>query len=141
MNIALIDTDVYSALFIDPSKAGKRGMPVDLWRRLLAGYQVLISFQTQVELESGFRIANWGPARVEAAMSRIEKMPTIQADAEVLRAYVDLTVQCRQKGHALQAKNHNADRWVAASAVAKQVPLLSGDGIYDDAPGLVLLAD
>lgn len=139
MNIVLLDTDVYSALFIDSSKAKKKGMPVDLWRQLLAGYQVLISFQTQVELESGFRIANWGPARVEAAMSRIERTPTVQADPEVLRAYVNLTVQCRQEGHALQAKIHNADRWVAASAIAKQVPLLSGDGIYNDTPELVLL--
>jgi len=42
---------------------------------------------------------------------------------------------------ALHAKIHTADRWVAACAVAKGLPLLSGDGIYQGAPGVSLLTE
>lgn len=38
-----------------------------------------------------------------------------------------------------RAEHHAADRWVAASAMAKGATLLAGDGIYRGAPGLNLL--
>lgn len=55
-------------------------------------------------------------------------------DMEVLDAFVNLTVGCRAVGHALHAKDHTGDRWIAACAIAKDLPLLSGDAIYEDAP-------
>jgi len=48
-------------------------------------------------------------------------------------------VSCRRAGHGLQNPAHAADRWVAACAVAKELPLFGRDGIYRDAPGLRLL--
>lgn len=64
---------------------------------------------------------------------------TISMDMKVLDAFVNLTVGCRTVGHALHAKDHTGDRWIAACAIAKGLPLLSGDGIYEDAPLLELL--
>jgi hypothetical protein len=43
--------------------------------------------------------------------------------------------------HALAAKHHNADLWIAASAMGIDAALLSGDGIFHKVPvqGLTLL--
>jgi len=139
----VVDTDVYSALYADPERATRRGLPVDSWHDSLAGMQVLISFQTRAEVLAGLRTGNWGDARLRAALAKLDASPTIPADRDVVDAYAELTSQCKRAGHALHAlhaKIHTADRWVAASAVAKDLPLLSGDGIYRGAPGLTLLA-
>ena len=63
------------------------------------------------------------------------------ADREVIDSYAELSSLCRRVGHPLHDKVHTADRWVAASAVAKGLPLLGGDGIYRGAPGLSLLME
>lgn len=40
------------------------------------------------------------------------------------------------RGHALGQKIHEADRWVAATALALELDLVAGDRIFDDVPGL-----
>lgn len=44
---ALVDTDVFSALYVDPERSARRGMPVETWRSALTGIRVVISFQTR----------------------------------------------------------------------------------------------
>ncbi len=41
-------------------------------------------------------------------------------------------------GHALSQREHNADRWIAATALRLGIPLVSNDGIFRDIPGLLL---
>lgn len=41
-------------------------------------------------------------------------------------------------GHALGQKVHEADRWIAATALALGVGLISGDAVFDKVPGLVV---
>ncbi|WIA99420.1 PIN domain-containing protein [Curtobacterium sp. MCBA15_012] len=135
----VIDTDVYSHVIVSPEAAAARGVPVDDWRRALAGRPVLLSFQTRAELISGFRAARWGERRFGEALRSLEAYPTIGVDTEVLSSFVDLTIACRASGHALHSKVHTADRWVAACAIAKKLPLLAADRIYASAPGLDLL--
>jgi predicted nucleic acid-binding protein len=137
----VIDTDVYSALITDPERAARRGLPVLSWQDALVGARLLISFQTRAEVLAGLRAGNWSDTRQHAALARLATAPTIPADGEVLDAYAELTSLCRRAGHALHDKVHTADRWVAACAVAKGLPLLSGDGIYRGAPGLSLLLE
>ena len=50
---------------------------------------------------------------------------------EVTDAYVDLRTWCVRNGHGLGAKDHEADRWVAAVALAANLPLASEDTIFD----------
>jgi predicted nucleic acid-binding protein len=57
----------------------------------------------------------------------------------VIDAFATLTAGCRGNGHALAQKVHTGDRWVAASATAHGLPLLSGDRIYRGVPGLALV--
>ena len=137
----VVDTDVYSALYTDPGRAERRGLPVTKWLEALAGDRVLISFQTRAEVLAGLRAGNWGETRRQIAMAKLDAVPTIPADREVIDSYAELTSLCRRAGHAMHDKIHTADRWVAACAVAKGLPLLTGDGIYQDAPGLSLLLE
>ena len=64
-------------------------------------------------------------------------MPPIK---EVTDAYVDLRTWCVRTGHGLGAKDHEADRWVAAVAIAAKLSLATEDSIFDDVPN-VQLAD
>lgn len=137
----VLDTDVYSALYTDPERAERRGLPVTTWLEALAGDRVLISFQTRAEVLAGLRAGTWGDSRRQTALAKLDAAPTIPADHEVIDSYAELTALCRRAGHALHDKVHTADRWVAACAVAKGLPLLSGDGIYRGAPGLSLLME
>jgi predicted nucleic acid-binding protein len=57
---------------------------------------------------------------------------------EVIEAYVTLSVDCQKIGHALCQKIHTADRWVAATALALDRPLISLDTVYRGVPGLTL---
>ncbi|MBP8882495.1 MAG: hypothetical protein KBG77_15485 [Dermatophilaceae bacterium] len=87
--VVLLDTDVFSALFVTPeAKARSQGYLLDQWRAAVRGYRVVIAFQTRAEALVGARL----------------------------------------------------DRWIAACAIAKAIPLLSGDRIFKGAPSLSLLA-
>jgi predicted nucleic acid-binding protein len=41
-------------------------------------------------------------------------------------------------GHALSQREHDADRWIAATAIRLGIPLVSNDGVFAHAPGLVV---
>jgi len=133
---ALVDTDVFSLLFVRQSSAEPR---VPAWRELLTGRRVLISFQTRAELLAGALAAHWGEARMTDLRTILDRTPTIGADQQVIEAYALLVAECQRAGHALHDPQHVGDRWVAASAVAKGVDLLAGDGIYAGAPRVSLL--
>lgn len=137
VNAALLDTDVFSLLFVrhggkDPRIAG--------WRELLTGRQVVISFQTRAELMAGALLSEWGDRRLEGLGEILDRTPTIGIDGEVIGAYAELVALCRRMGHPLQQKLHTGDRWIAACAIAKRLDLLAGDAVYRDAPGVSLLA-
>ncbi|MFV0435468.1 MAG: PIN domain-containing protein [Leucobacter sp.] len=135
----VVDTDVYSSLFIDPAGAERRGLPLHIWRRTLQGRRVIISFQSRAEVLAGLAMSKWGKERLEQARATLIATHTIHAEPTVIDAFATLTAACRAEGHGLQAKVHNADRWIAACSIAKSLPLLSGDQIYTNAPGLILL--
>lgn len=137
----LVDTDVFSILYVDPGKAANRGHPVDELRRQLAGLQVVIAFQTRAEVLAGTMMGNWGERRVADTRVKLDSAPTISIDREVVDAYAVLTAACKRAGHALHNKIHTGDRGIAACAISKGLPLLTLDGIYFGAPELVLLRD
>ncbi len=137
--VAVVDTDVFSTLYFDPNGAAQRGLPVDAWRDMLIGVRVVISFQTRAEVLAGLLGSNWGERKLADARLKLDAAPTIPADRQVIDVFAELTANCRRSGHALHDKIHTGDRWVAACAVAKDLPLLSRDGIYRDAPGVRLL--
>ena len=63
-------------------------------------------------------------------------MPTIQVNELVQAAFVDLTVWAKDAGHGISAKDHTADRWIAATALAHGLELAELAGIYEGIEGL-----
>ncbi len=49
---------------------------------------------------------------------------------ELVQIYARLRADCEALGHALGQREHNADRWIAATALRLAVPLVSNDGIF-----------
>lgn len=132
----VVDTDVFSVLYLRRASADTRAVR---WREQLTGCRVLISFQTRAEVLAGAVGAGWGDRRLRETRDILDHTPTIRPDNEVIDAYATLVAECRRAGHGLQNQRHTGDRWVAASAIAKNLKLLAGDGIYLNAPDLNLL--
>ena len=76
-------------------------------------------------------------ARRTAALERLVAHTQVSPPLpEVIAAYVELRTWCVRNGHGLGAKDHEADRWVAATALAGDLPLATDDGIFDHVEGL-----
>lgn len=138
----MLDTDVYSALFVTPQDVvSKQGHPVDAWRSALVGRRTVISFQTRAEVLGGAFGAGWGARRVEWLRGQLDATPTIGADVDVVEAAARLYAEARAQGHPLGvAQQHVGDRWIAACAIAKSLSLLTGNvRHFDRAPRLMLL--
>lgn len=48
-----------------------------------------------------------------------------------------MRITCERVGHALAQRDHDTDRWIAATAIHLGVPLVSHDGIFRGVPGLM----
>ncbi len=70
--------------------------------------------------------------------ARIAAAQTVHSGPELVLTYARLRVDCERIGHALAQREHNADRWIAATALRLGTPLVSNDGIFRNVPGLVL---
>ena len=57
-----------------------------------------------------------------------------------MRVCAELRVTCEQAGHALGQKIHEADRWIAATAIRLGTELVSDDAVFRDVSGLGLLS-
>lgn len=137
---ALVDTDVFSVIyFARRDLAQNQGHPVDAWTSAPTGARVVISFQTRAEILSGALSRGWGERRLDTVRERLDATPTVDTDEDVVEAFAQLTRDAGAAGHPIHQKILTADHWIAAYAVSKGFPLLSGDGIYRGAPGLRLL--
>lgn len=130
-----------SAIVVDTMNAsawlGVRESPRKVrWAPLLSQSPWVLPFTVVAEMRFGAEVAGWG-ARRRAALDRLVAaagvMPPLK---EVTDAYVDLRTWCVRTGHGLGAKDHEADRWVAAVAIAAKLPLASEDSIFDTVPNL-----
>ncbi len=106
------------------------------WRPVLARSPWVLPFSVVAEMRFGTEVAGWGArwrGRLERLVASSGVMPPV---AEVTDAYVDLRAWCVRNGHGLGAKDHEADRWVAAVALSARLPLASEDSIFDNIPQL-----
>ena len=95
-----------------------------------------LPFVVVAEMRFGAEVAGWGARRrgvLERLVARAGVVPPLD---EVTDAYVDLRAWCVRTGHGLGAKDHEADRWVAAVAVAGGLSLATEDAIFDGVPAL-----
>ena len=132
--LVVVDTYAFSHVFVRGSGSRVRDL-----RERLRGRIPVIAIQTQAELLAWPRLQGWGATRAASLVDLVSATTTVPVSNDVVAAYVDLLVACRSTGHALHQKVHATDRWVAATAIALDRPLLSLDGVYAAAPGLRLL--
>lgn len=127
---AVVDTDVFSADLVPGSLLAAR------YRSLTLERPTFISFQTAAEIRFGAQLRGWGTGRLQRMESRLAAAEVIDSGPELIETYVQLRVACHRAGHPLAQKIHDADRWVAATAIRLNLPLVANDGIFDDVPGL-----
>ena len=130
----VVDTDVVSADLTPGSALAERYNP------LLVGRTVFLSFQTVAELRYGALLRGWGTARMRRLDAAVARAEVVHSGPDLVRTYAELRVACERIGHALCQRNHDADRWIAATALRLAIPLVSNDRIFENAPGLELQA-
>jgi tRNA(fMet)-specific endonuclease VapC len=130
----VIDTGVFGA------QLTRRTWPLgESYQPLVEGRAALVSFVTVAELRFGARLAGWGPQRLQRLDRELERAETIWPGPELIDTYVALRCWCVKAGHALGQKDHEADRWVAATAMWLGVPVVAHDAILANVEGLTLL--
>ncbi len=107
-----------------------------LYRPLLEGRAFVLLFQTVAELRFGALRQGWGKQRLDRLDQRVARAELVWPGPELLEEYVALRVRCEQAGHGLAQSHHDADRWIAATAIRLGVPLVSHDAVFKAAPGL-----
>jgi predicted nucleic acid-binding protein len=102
------------------------------WAPVLEAAIWVLPFVVVAEMRFGAEVAGWGARRRSVLDRLVARAGVVPPLDEVTDAYVDLRAWCVRTGHGLGAKDHEADRWVAAVAVAGGFPLATEDAIFDD---------
>lgn len=131
----VVDTGVFSAAL-----SRRRRPRFDAQVRMIAGNQVFLAAVTVSELRYGALVAEWGEARRERLEQAIEATTVVPVSDRLLTRAAELRHACRSAGHPLADRAHANDLWIATSAIHIGAPLLTTDRIFDDTPGLQLLA-
>ncbi len=130
----VVDTMVVSSLVNAHRKPG----PAAEYRTLIAGRRTVVSFVTVTEMRYGALKAGWGELRRRGLERDLARLVVVQPDDQLMQTCAELRVRCEQAGHGLADKVHEADRWVAATAIRLGVDLVSDDGVFQEVPGLVV---
>ncbi len=130
----VLDTGIFAAELVRSGAA-----LAELYRPVLEGRPFTISSTTVAEVRFGAELAGWGSARRARLEQRIARSRIVWPGPELVDVYVGLRVRCIRSGHPLGQKTHEADRWIAATAIWLGVPLVAHDRIFADVDGLVLL--
>ncbi|CAN5361873.1 hypothetical protein BH20ACT9_BH20ACT9_00930 [soil metagenome] len=128
----VIDTDVYGADLVTNAPLADRYEPI------IVGRPAFLSFQTVAELRFGALRRSWGEARMRKLAAKIAAAEVVHSGDDLVAIYARLRADCVRIGHALGQRGHDADRWVAATALRLGIPLVSNDRIFEGAPGLRL---
>jgi len=109
------------------------------YRALLEGRPAVVSYITVAELRFGARLAGWGPRRVQRLDADLARVETVWPGPNLTDTYVTVRAWCVKAGHGLGQKEHEADRWVAATAIWLGVPPIAHDAIFADVDQLEVL--
>jgi predicted nucleic acid-binding protein len=109
-------------------------------KRRLAGRppkRIQVSVITVGELRLGVLAAQDSLTRAKRleTLSRAESLDPLPIDARVAHAWAALRVSLRDKGVRMPLN----DSWIAATAIAHKVPVVSQDSDYDNVPGLEVI--
>ena len=131
----MVDTMVYGWLIRE-----REHTRADEYRALVGQARVILALQTVAEVRSGALLAGWGELRTRRLERSLSRSRVVLPDDDLATVYAKLRNDCHRIGHALAAKDHAGDLWIAATAVRLGLPLVSDDGIFEAVPGLRLLS-
>ena len=132
----VIDTMVVSALMNsahDPTAAR--------YLSLIASRLILVSFVTVTEMRYGALKARWGDLRRRGLERDLARFVFVVPDDALMYACAELRAMTERAGHPLGQKIHEADRWIAATAMKLGVELVSDDAVFRDVPGLTVITN
>ena len=99
--------------------------------------RVAVSVVTVGELRLGVLAAEDGPTRARRleTVSHVEALDPIPIDSRVAHAWATLRLALRDQGKRMPLN----DSWIAATAIAHSIPVVSQDADYDRVPGLEVI--
>jgi tRNA(fMet)-specific endonuclease VapC len=112
----VVDTDVLSFQIKGDSRARR-------YDRFLTGQLWVISFMTLAELRWWTLQRRWGAARRRQLTEHLRQVHVYYADSDLCDWWARVTLQTRRNGHPLDS----ADAWIAATALAIDVPLVTNN--------------
>ena len=136
---------VVSPVVIDTNLAGaivaRRLNFLAPYRHRLTGRQIVLAFVTVAELRYGALSAGWQQRRLDEMEKFISRTTVVMPDNDLVAVCARLRADCRASGHGLHQKIHEADRWVAATGLRYNLPVVTSDKIFMDVPGLVVILE
>lgn len=130
----VVDTMVVSALV----NAGRDPGTATRYRSAIDGRKVVVSFVTVTEMRFGAIKAGWGEIRRRSLERVLAQLVVVQPDDDLMLTCAELRATCLAAGQALGQKIHEADRWIAATAMTLGVELISSDAVFANVPGLAV---
>lgn len=131
----LLDTDAFSFLH-------RGGPAAEPFRSAVEHHVPLLSFVTVGELLRGALQRGWGESKRTQLQVRIDAMTVVPYDEVVVSAYAEVTAWAVANGHPLGQAVHSNDAWIAATAIAHGVPLVTGNRRhFVGCPRLTVLPD
>jgi predicted nucleic acid-binding protein len=99
--------------------------------------RIAVSVITVGELRLGVLAATDGAVRARRleTLSRVEALEPLVIDTPVAHAWAVLRLALRDAGRRMPLN----DSWIAATAIAAGIPVVSQDGDYDDIPGVEVI--
>lgn len=99
--------------------------------------RIAVSVVTVAELRLGVLAAGDGPTRARRleTLTRADALDPLPVDRPVAAAWATLRLALRDAGKRMPLN----DSWIAATALARNIPVVSQDADYDDVPGLAVL--
>ena len=120
--------------------AGRDPLAAATYRSLVGGRSVVVSFVTITEMRFGAIKAAWSEVRRRGLERALSQLVVVQPDDDLMRICAELRANCMAVAHPLGQKVHEADRWIAATAMALGVELVSSDTVFNGISGLAVLA-
>lgn len=131
MSAVVIDTDVVSFRF-------KKDARARVYQPHLVGRGWVLSFMTLAELQQWSVVRHWGATRRAKLDRFLAAYSVCHSDPQLCRLWAEVSADVTRKGRPIET----ADAWIAATALALDVPLVTHNpGDYSAVSGLTVVSE